>query len=300
MASAEPCKRRWADIDSESDEDGSLVRGETCMTSSTGISSDFARSEEVDNCEEIAVCGAATRLESSQTFERFESSQTHVPLPASTFSMVSPHWIMPNSAVQISKQKAGSLFVQKVFEECDRCVVVVLVHGFHGSVRDLSLSPHGNHVIQKAIQVLPSVDTSFIPDEISKEGASLTVACDKFGCRVLCRLIEHSISERSSKFFDELLQECTSLIQSAYGHYVIEHILEHGTAEQKHQIFLALRSDLVANAQHRPAMFVVAKALDHCSDTDCFQLLKGLRFVQRHSWLGRCMVDARARLRREA
>eukprot|EP00415_Alexandrium_ostenfeldii_P001588 UN1588 len=117
--------------------------------------------------------------------------------------------------------------------------------------------------------------TSFVVKELLGSGAE--VACHRFGCRILCRLIEHNGGSGTlAELFEELLAEAASLCQHPFAHYVMECMLEH-VPEHRQRIIHALRSDLRGNACDRSGSHVVEAALAHGSEADrhaiAFQLL---------------------------
>ena len=62
----------------------------------------------------------------------------------------------------------------------------MLLEELRGHVRHMIESPHGNHVVSVAIEVLPRDCIDFILQEVSIE---LWLATYKFGCRVFQRLM---------------------------------------------------------------------------------------------------------------
>jgi len=146
-----------------------------------------------------------------------------------------------------------------------------LVMELQGHVLDAVSSPHANFVIQKAIEVLPVASASFVPEEL--KGHMTEVARHRFGCRILCRLIEHhlcgsSCSSSTAELMDEMLLEAEQLIHHNFARHVMELILEHGTEEHKHRVAGAIRANLFHNAKNRNASYVVERALVFCSAAD--------------------------------
>ena len=62
---------------------------------------------------------------------------------------------------------------------------------------------HANHVIQNCVEVLPPSDLGFIVDGVLQFGVQ-QVTCDKFGCRVVLRLLEHCPTEAMVGILDGL------------------------------------------------------------------------------------------------
>merc|ERR1711862_369746 len=113
---------------------------------------------------------------------------------------------------------------------------------------------------QKVVAVLPMQHASFIVEEL--RGVAVDMARHRFGCRVLCRLLEHFATDKATtELIDEVLTEVDELSRHSFGHHVIEHILEHGREEDQRRVLAAIQRDLVGLAMDRHASHVVEKAL---------------------------------------
>jgi len=167
--------------------------------------------------------------------------------------------------------------VQKALEFGDEEDVVALGLELKGRVREAIRSPHANHVIQKLVEFLPASSLGFLVEEIM--GAGPEVARHRYGCRVLCRLVQrHSDTAvaHMDELIEELLPEGAELARHTFGHYVIEMGLQTGSAHQRHQICAALSMDLMRNAKNRSATYVVEKALATCDDEDRQTMIQDL------------------------
>lgn len=162
-------------------------------------------------------------------------------------------------------------------------------------------SKHANYVVQKIVEVLPTSMASFVVEEL--KGAAAEVARHRYGCRVLCRLLEHSATEEgTADLVNELLLEARDLSRHAYAYHVIRCILEHGLPEHRHRIATALCSGVQRHAKHRHASFVVEKALAHCNDeareglaNELLQRPENILDLARHQF-GRHVVSQLVRL----
>jgi len=167
--------------------------------------------------------------------------------------------------------------VQKAIEFGEEEEVVTLCSELQGRVCDAIRSPHANHVIQKMVEVSPASSLGFVVEEILGAGAEF--ARHRYGCRVLCRLVQRH-SETSISHMDELIAELLSdaadLARHTFGHHVIEMVLQIGSTYQRHQIVGSLSSDLMRNAKNRNATYVVERALTSCEDEDRRTLVQEL------------------------
>jgi pumilio RNA-binding family len=167
--------------------------------------------------------------------------------------------------------------VQKAIEFGEEEEVVALSLELQGRVREAIRSPHANHVVQKMVEVLPASSLAFVVQEILGAGAEF--ARHRYGCRVLCRLVqrqgEASIA-RMDELIEELLSDASDLARHTFGHHVVEMVLQTGSANQRHNIFGSLVSDVMRNAKNRNATYVVEKALYSCEDEDRFKMVEEL------------------------
>jgi len=165
--------------------------------------------------------------------------------------------------------------VQLALQVADRKSSAELAEELRGHVGEAIRSPHANYVIQKVIEVLPMAQANFIAEELC--GIGVEVARHRYGCRILCRLLEHCATDTGPiKLIDEVLAGVGGLCRHSFGHYVIQSILEHGTPEQRHTIAAALRSEFARSVQNRNACYVIENALSYCSTEDRQALIEGL------------------------
>eukprot|EP00928_Gymnodinium_smaydae_P088930 TRINITY_DN72965_c0_g1_i1.p1 TRINITY_DN72965_c0_g1~~TRINITY_DN72965_c0_g1_i1.p1 ORF type:complete len:495 (-),score=81.37 TRINITY_DN72965_c0_g1_i1:506-1990(-) len=174
------------------------------------------------------------------------------------------------SVRSLSTDSAGCRLVQDALQAADHRDAASLALELRGHVWTTIASPHGNYVVQKMIEVLPASLVAFVAEEL--RGYALETACHRYGCRVLCRLLEHSASEPSTvALIDEVLKQTGALSSHEYGHYVIESVLEHGNSSHASRVARELRLDLPRYCQDRHATYVIKAALAHGS-ADCQKL----------------------------
>lgn len=175
--------------------------------------------------------------------------------------------ILHGSVWSHSRAPSGCRLVQLALQVANRETASDILEELHGHVKDAIDCPHANYVIQKVVEVMPAALSGFVIAEL--QGAAVETARHRFGCRILCRLLEHSnTSVPLAKLIDELLVEAKMLIRHNYAHYVMQSVLEHGLPEHKRQLLGVLCEDLADNAQHRCASHVIEAALSHCSSED--------------------------------
>eukprot|EP00747_Dinoflagellata_sp_TGD_P161683 gnl/TRDRNA2_/TRDRNA2_178426_c0_seq1.p1 gnl/TRDRNA2_/TRDRNA2_178426_c0~~gnl/TRDRNA2_/TRDRNA2_178426_c0_seq1.p1 ORF type:complete len:422 (-),score=72.13 gnl/TRDRNA2_/TRDRNA2_178426_c0_seq1:312-1577(-) len=175
--------------------------------------------------------------------------------------------------------EAGCRLVQTALKVATQHAAKELLDELRGSVYAACQCPNANYVIQKAVEVLPARLAAVVAEELSD--VAVKVARHRYGCRILCRLVEHHCGDGADgparKIIDRLLIDAVELCRHTYGHHVVNSILEHGSDEQRHIIAEALRIDAMHNGKNRHASFVIETALSCCSNNDvnalAFELL---------------------------
>lgn len=181
---------------------------------------------------------------------------------------------LQGSYARLAFDPLGCRLAQAVLDVASHAEQVEFALELRGKVWEALESPYANYVLQKVIEVLPPTMVGFVVEELSCEAVRAAQHC--YGCRVLCRLLEHCSRGRAERIIDDLLQEATMLSRHKYGNYVIQHILEHGTARDQQTVARTLLVDPLGFAINRTASNVVERALAHCAAEDRSALLRVL------------------------
>lgn len=164
-------------------------------------------------------------------------------------------------------QESGCRVVQQALEVAGATDAQALASELVGHVKEVYKSPTGNYVLQKVVEQLPPGPASFVAEELA--GSACVTSKHRFGCRIVCRLIEHTANMNATKaLVEELLDEADILCHHTFGHHVIQCVLEHGFPRQRARIANALFKDLPGAAMDRHSSYVVERALEHCSEQD--------------------------------
>jgi hypothetical protein len=171
---------------------------------------------------------------------------------------------------------------QMVLDQASVNDAAAFAAGLRGRVRSAVQSKHANHVVQKIIEVMPVSHASFVVDEL--KGVGLEVARHAFGCRVLCRILEHLSPSDSStlELIEEVLADLDELCNHSFGSFVVRHLLEFGLPEHRHRVVTAIQKDLAGYAKHKFGSHVVESALRHASPEDQHILARELVANREH------------------
>ncbi|KAF7186066.1 Pumilio domain-containing protein C6G9.14 [Pseudocercospora fuligena] len=83
---------------------------------------------------------------------------------------------------------------------------------------------NGNHVIQKCLNHLSSIDATFIFEAVGNN--CITVGTHRHGCCVLQRCIDHADGLQKGQMVDHVIANAYSLVQDPFGNYVVQYILD--------------------------------------------------------------------------
>jgi len=172
-------------------------------------------------------------------------------------------WLLP-AVLQLTLSPNGTHVIQKAFEVTGGETQIKLSHCLLGRARQLLDSHHGNHVLQKMIVVMPPHAVEFIFHELSLfPGGWAGVVRHRFGCRVAERLLEHCEAGLTAPIVAAVVADIDSLSRHPFANYVIQHILEYVPAHRSRVVHALIRLGVPFLAQHRVASNIVEKAFEH-------------------------------------
>jgi len=172
-------------------------------------------------------------------------------------------WLQ-NALRFLALTKGGCRIVQKFFEvsgnNSDRDLIIAELKDH---IVEIYESPHGNFVLSKAVEVLPAAKNGFIITALLGRGVS--VCKHRFGCRVVCRLMEHCTEEQIAPLLDEILPEAAMLARDDYGNYIVQAALEHASASRQVAMKVQLLPGFASLAMHKDGSRVAERLLDYCT-----------------------------------
>ena len=173
---------------------------------------------------------------------------------------------MKTRVYELSINMYACRVVQKAFDHIldDQRAMLVSELSKPGLVLACLESLHGNHVIQKAIEVIPLQHIRFIYDELL--GRVPKFAEHTYGCRIVQRMLEQPDEEIRDKVLAELYPVGPALITSTYGNYVAQHVMEHGGDAGRDWIINVVLKDIRLYGRHKFASNVVEKVIEFGSE----------------------------------
>lgn len=136
-----------------------------------------------------------------------------------------------------------------------------LIKELDGKVIKCVKDQNGNHVIQKAIERIPSQHITFITSSFTGQVHHLAV--HNYGCRVIQRMLESSHEPGKTEILEELQGCVTNLVVDQFGNYVTQNIVKHGRPGDRDKVIAIVTSNLVSFATQKYASNVVETAFVH-------------------------------------
>lgn len=156
-----------------------------------------------------------------------------------------------------------------------------LAFELRGHVLEAAVCPYANFVLQKCVVVLPPEAVQFIVDEITAETAASvsSVAQNKFGCRVLQRLLEECRDSQVRVLVVAVLADFIAVAQSPYGNYVVQKIMECGGADSEYRrlcVAQLVEGALGELGMHPFGCIVISTALSKCGPKSRMAITRAL------------------------
>jgi len=166
--------------------------------------------------------------------------------------------------LSLSKEAQGCRKVQQALTEArDNEERRALVEELHGHIQKLSRSPHGNHVVQQCIVIMPPRSLQFIITEITGGDKMRTFARHKYACRIVQSLVERCPPEQVYDLVDLLLEEFLELAKHGYGRFVVEKLLRHVVGKQRIRLNQLVEQHVLELALHQNGCAVLCAALEY-------------------------------------
>lgn len=136
---------------------------------------------------------------------------------------------------------------------------------------------NGNHVIQKAIERVPTEHIQFIIEAF--KGQVHTLATHPYGCRVIQRMLEFCSDEDQASVLEELHQCAAMLITDQYGNYVTQHVISSGKPEDRSKIIKIVTAQVVTLSKHKFASNVVEKSIQYGTEEERRAIVANLTVI---------------------
>jgi len=167
---------------------------------------------------------------------------------------------------KIALNQHGTRALQKMIEyittpEQTALIIEALGNDVVLLIQDLN----GNHVIQKCLNHLSSVDATFIFDAVGAH--CVTVGTHRHGCCVLQRCIDHADGLQKGKMVDHVIRHAFALVQDPFGNYVVQYILDLSEPCFTEPLCKAFYGEIPALSRQKFSSNVIEKCI-RCASTE--------------------------------
>lgn len=126
---------------------------------------------------------------------------------------------------KIAVNQHGTRALQKMIEYISTPEqTALIIDALRNDVVLLIQDLNGNHVIQKCLNHLSSIDAAFIFNAVGNN--CITVGTHRHGCCVLQRCIDHADGLQKGEMIDHVIRNAYALVQDPFGNYVVQYILD--------------------------------------------------------------------------
>jgi len=184
--------------------------------------------------------------------------------------------VVKNDLPRLASVVHGTRSVQKFVEEAvKRNRAEAIVQCLKPYVENLSVSVRGFHVIVKLLEKLPPRECEDILSILCRDATSIVqLGIDQWGCCVLKTCIDVARGARATLIQEAIINSSLSLIQDAFGNYVVQHLLQHDN--KRHaipQMIDKLKDHALELSQQKFSSNVLEKLLTTASDRERLPLI---------------------------
>lgn len=167
--------------------------------------------------------------------------------------------------VRIALNQHGTRALQKMIEHLSNQDQVQLIIGaLDGRVVELIQDLNGNHVVQKCLNKLSSLDAQFIFDAVGN--SCVEVGTHRHGCCVLQRCIDHASGDQKIILIQRITEHAVTLVQDPFGNYVVQYIIDLNELMFTEPAVQKFRGRIAQLSRHKFSSNVIEKCLRCASD----------------------------------
>ena len=171
----------------------------------------------------------------------------------------------------IALNQHGTRALQKMIEYVstpDQTKLIIEAMRF--DVVQLIQDLNGNHVIQKCLNHLSSLDAQFIFDAVGKN--CIIVGTHRHGCCVLQRCVDHASGLQKGELVRQISSNALNLVQDPFGNYVVQYILDLSEPSFTQPLCHNFLGNVVLLSKQKFSSNVIEKAI-RCANEETRRLL---------------------------
>lgn len=165
--------------------------------------------------------------------------------------------------VRIALNQHGTRALQKMIEYVSTPQQVhLIIEALRFRVVELIQDLNGNHVIQKCLNKLTSLDAQFIFDAVGNN--CVEVGTHRHGCCVLQRCIDHASGDQKPWLVGRITEHARVLVQDPFGNYVVQYIIDLNEPSFTEPMVAMFQGCISQLSRHKFSSNVIEKCL-RCS-----------------------------------
>ncbi|EME47358.1 hypothetical protein DOTSEDRAFT_69329 [Dothistroma septosporum NZE10] len=167
---------------------------------------------------------------------------------------------------KIALNQHGTRALQKMIEYISTPEqTALIIDALRNDVVLLIQDLNGNHVIQKCLNHLSSIDAAFIFHAVGNN--CITVGTHRHGCCVLQRCIDHADGLQKGEMVDHVIRNAYALVQDPFGNYVVQYILDLSEPCFTEPLCQAFFGEIPALSRQKFSSNVIEKCIRCSSET---------------------------------
>ncbi|OAA76685.1 Armadillo-like helical [Akanthomyces lecanii RCEF 1005] len=162
--------------------------------------------------------------------------------------------------VRIALNQHGTRALQKMIEYVNTPQQVhLIIEALRFRVVELIQDLNGNHVIQKCLNKLTSLDAQFIFDAVGNN--CIEVGTHRHGCCVLQRCIDHASGDQKQWLVGRITAHARILVQDPFGNYVVQYIIDLNEPTFTEPVVATFQGCIGQLSRHKFSSNVIEKCL---------------------------------------
>jgi len=163
---------------------------------------------------------------------------------------------------KLTLNKYGSRVVQTALSYVTTDSHTQWVQEINKDVIAFARDANANHVIQKSMETAEDLNAPHMTLMLYRiNDVALTLCSDRFGCRVLQKVIQVFGDPQRKRVKSAVLQMMKEMTTSPFGNYVIQDLMEYGNPEDRNRVFAECLGDVLNMSRNKFASNIIEHVL---------------------------------------
>lgn len=163
---------------------------------------------------------------------------------------------------KLTLNKYGSRVVQTALSYVTKDAHTEWVQEINKDVIAFARDANANHVIQKSMETAEDLNAPHMQLMLYRiNDVALTLCSDRFGCRVLQKVIQVFGDPQRKPVKSAVLQMMKEMTTSPFGNYVIQDLMEYGNPEDRNRVFAECMGNVLDMSRNKFASNIIEHVL---------------------------------------